>query len=103
MQVLQTVSGQTNINEKIVTVMRGVAKVYVGELVEAGKMCRFSHIAMPVESLSLSLLCTAAARLFAHENGESGPLQPAHYLAAYQQLNLQGKIPHKTASKQLKL
>ncbi|KAL0056014.1 hypothetical protein WJX82_006688 [Trebouxia sp. C0006] len=77
-RVLQTVSGQVNISDKIVTVMRGIAKVYVGELVEA-------------------------ARLFAHESGDSGPLQPVHYQAAYQQLNSQGKVPHKSASKKLKL
>jgi len=43
LQVLQTVSGQVNINDKIVTVMRGIAKVYVGELVEAGETCHFSN------------------------------------------------------------
>lgn len=76
-RVLQTVSGQ-NVVDKMVTVMRGMTKVFVGELVEA-------------------------ACLIAHEQGESGPLQPAHYRAAYQQLYSQGKVPHKTVPKKLRI
>ena len=37
MQVLQTITGH-NVSVPMVTVMRGMAKVFVGELVEAGKV-----------------------------------------------------------------
>lgn len=76
-RVLQTISGH-NVSAPMVTVVRGMAKVFVGELVEA-------------------------ARLIAHEQGDSGPLQPAHYRAAYQQLSSQGKVPHRTAPKRIRL
>lgn len=44
-----------------------------------------------------------AARLVAHELGDTGPLQPSHYIAAYQQLDQQGKVPRKIPSKKLRL
>ena len=37
MQVLQTITGH-NVSAPMVTVVRGMAKVFVGELVEAGEM-----------------------------------------------------------------
>ena len=97
-QVLNTVAGHT-VSEKMVLVMRGMAKVFVGELVEAGEL-----LSVYVSRLEVTTYHTLlAARLIAHEQGDSGPLQPAHYQAAYQQLNHHGKIPHRTSSKRLKL
>ena len=87
----------------MVTVVRGMAKVFVGELVEAGELplivlaCTSST---PTSTVYLEIL---AAQLIAHEQGDTGPLQPAHYQAAYQQLNMQGKVPHRNAPKRLKL
>lgn len=100
LQVLQTVNGQ-NVQDKIVIVMRGIAKVYVGELVEAGETCLLQMLSLVHASDGL---CVAgAAQLIANEQGDSVPLQPAHYRAAYQHLNSQGKVPHKAPSKRLKL
>ena len=44
-----------------------------------------------------------AAQLMAHELGDSGPLQPCHYAAAYQELDQQGKLLRKAAGKKLRL
>ena len=85
----------------MVTVMRGMAKVFVGELVEAGKVPACFKL-LPVLKLT-QITKLPAARLIAHEQGDSGPLQPAHYRAAYQQLHLQGKVPHRGAPKRIRL
>ena len=101
MQVLQTITGH-NVSVPMVTVMRGMAKVFVGELVEAGKgACSFCGSTLVLKQPQVSKL--PAARLIAHEQGDSGPLQPAHYQAAYQQLHLQGKVPHRSAPKRIRL
>lgn len=46
LQVLQTIAGQ-NVAPPILLVMRGMAKVYVGELVEAGGRTCFCMNGMP--------------------------------------------------------
>ena len=97
-QVLQTITGH-NVSVPMVTVVRGMAKVFVGELVEAGEM---SAVAFHTSYKANSGLLPAA-RLVAHEQGDLGPLQPAHYRAAYQQLNVQGKVPHRSAPKRIRL
>eukprot|EP01023_Acetabularia_acetabulum_P051383 TRINITY_DN5673_c0_g2_i4.p1 TRINITY_DN5673_c0_g2~~TRINITY_DN5673_c0_g2_i4.p1 ORF type:complete len:199 (-),score=48.24 TRINITY_DN5673_c0_g2_i4:225-821(-) len=57
-----------NVNERMIISMQGIAKLFVGELVEC-------------------------ARKVANDRGESGPLKPAHFHAAYQILYREGKIP----------
>uniref|UniRef100_A0A061RKH3 Transcription initiation factor TFIID subunit 11 n=1 Tax=Tetraselmis sp. GSL018 TaxID=582737 RepID=A0A061RKH3_9CHLO len=68
-----------NVNDKNLTiVMCGVAKMYVGEIVEA-------------------------ARAIADSMGCDGPLQPSHIRAAYHHLDQRGKIRHRIGPKRLKL
>eukprot|EP01025_Chloroclados_australasicus_P039348 TRINITY_DN4068_c1_g4_i1.p1 TRINITY_DN4068_c1_g4~~TRINITY_DN4068_c1_g4_i1.p1 ORF type:complete len:221 (+),score=25.19 TRINITY_DN4068_c1_g4_i1:65-664(+) len=57
-----------NVNERMIISMQGIAKLFVGELVEC-------------------------ARKVANDRGDSGPLKPAHFHAAYQTLYREGKIP----------
>eukprot|EP01024_Parvocaulis_polyphysoides_P051283 TRINITY_DN5044_c0_g2_i4.p1 TRINITY_DN5044_c0_g2~~TRINITY_DN5044_c0_g2_i4.p1 ORF type:complete len:204 (+),score=16.35 TRINITY_DN5044_c0_g2_i4:126-737(+) len=57
-----------NVNERMIISMQGIAKLFVGELVEC-------------------------ARKVANDRGDRGPLKPAHIHAAYQILYSEGKIP----------
>ncbi|EIE19612.1 TAFII28-domain-containing protein [Coccomyxa subellipsoidea C-169] len=69
-KLLHSVTGQApHMNSTIV--MCGIAKLFVGDLVET-------------------------ARMVAAEMGDNGPLRPAHLQEAYQKLDRQGKIPHST-------
>mmetsp|Transcript_16337 Transcript_16337/g.35317 ORF Transcript_16337/g.35317 Transcript_16337/m.35317 type:complete len:269 (+) Transcript_16337:34-840(+) len=56
--------------DRAIIALCGMAKVYVGELVEA-------------------------ARLLAAEEGYQGPLLPRHIHRAYQNLNFRNKVPHR--------
>ncbi|KAK9823948.1 hypothetical protein WJX72_006600 [[Myrmecia] bisecta] len=76
-RLIQSVTGQVA-NPNTIIVMCGVAKMFLGDLIEAG-------------------------RAIAHEQGDTGPLRPSHIHAAYQQLDKQGHIPHQTAPKRLRL
>ncbi|BDA40398.1 probable transcription initiation factor TFIID subunit 11 at C-terminar half [Coccomyxa sp. Obi] len=68
-KLLHNVTGQApHFNTTIV--MCGIAKLFVGELVET-------------------------ARMVAAHQGDSGPLLPEHLREAYQQLDRQGRIPHR--------
>lgn len=58
------------INDKVVTVMRGVSKIFVGDIVET-------------------------ARQVAASQGHQGALLPGHIHCAYQLLDQQGRIPHR--------
>eukprot|EP00850_Spirogloea_muscicola_P008287 SM000044S15934 [mRNA] locus=s44:157888:158803:+ [translate_table: standard] len=66
-RLVQAVAG-TNVNLQVAIVMSGIAKMFVGELVETG-------------------------RIVMSERGESGPIRPCHIREAYRRLRCSGKMP----------
>lgn len=59
MQVLQTISGH-NVSAPMVTVVRGMAKVFVGELVEAGEMFADGSLSpLWLKAYSLATACSS--------------------------------------------
>ncbi|MCO5594872.1 hypothetical protein L7F22_048907 [Adiantum nelumboides] len=67
MQLLQSVAG-CPISAPMTIVMSGIAKMFVGELVETG-------------------------RRVMTERKETGPTRPCHIREAYRRLKLKGKVP----------
>lgn len=72
-RVLQSVAGCT-VSLPMTIVMSGIAKMFVGELVETG-------------------------RLVMTERKDSGPLRPCHVREAYRRLKLKGKVPQRVHSR----
>lgn len=66
-RLLQSVAG-CPISVPMTIVMSGISKMFVGELVETG-------------------------RIVMTERGESGPIRPCHIREAYRRLKLDGKVP----------
>lgn len=62
---------QTTLSLNVVITMSGIAKLFVGELIET-------------------------ARMIAHERGHTGALLPEHVHEAYQLLDSRGRVPHRS-------
>ena len=69
-RVLQSIAG-CPISIPMTIVMSGIAKMFVGELVEMGRMVMT-------------------------ERNESGPIRPCHIREAYRRLKLEGKVPKRS-------
>ncbi|CAM8935801.1 unnamed protein product [Rhodiola kirilowii] len=70
-KLLASITGNQKIPSPIQIVVCGIAKIFVGELVEA-------------------------ARIVMTERNESGPIRPCHMREAYRRLKLEGKIPDRS-------
>lgn len=70
-RLLASITGSQKISMPITIVVSGIAKMFVGELVEMGKTVMM-------------------------ERNESGPLRPCHIREAYRRLKLEGKIPKRS-------
>ncbi|KAF5190993.1 Transcription initiation factor tfiid subunit [Thalictrum thalictroides] len=71
MQLLASITGSPKISVPMTTVVSGIAKMFVGELVET-------------------------ARMVMNERRETGPIRPCHIREAHRRLKLEGKIPKKS-------
>uniref|UniRef100_A0A7N0UUQ2 TAFII28-like protein domain-containing protein n=1 Tax=Kalanchoe fedtschenkoi TaxID=63787 RepID=A0A7N0UUQ2_KALFE len=76
-KLLASITGSQKIPSPIQIVVCGIAKMFVGELVEA-------------------------ARIVMTERNESGPIRPCHMREAYRRLKLEGKIPQKSTQRLFK-
>ncbi|GIL60388.1 hypothetical protein Vafri_14993 [Volvox africanus] len=75
-KLMQSIFHNVVPNEKAVIAMCGISKLFVGELVELARVC-------------------------ASQEGHTGPLLPRHIHRAYQQLAVQGKLPHRNNARRL--
>ncbi|KAI3719205.1 hypothetical protein L6452_20100 [Arctium lappa] len=70
-RLLGSITGSAKISMPMTIVVSGIAKIFVGELVET-------------------------ARIVMTERKESGPIRPCHVREAYRRLKLEGKIPKRS-------
>ncbi|XP_015867595.2 transcription initiation factor TFIID subunit 11 [Ziziphus jujuba] len=70
-RLLASISGTQKISVPMTIVVSGIAKMFVGELVET-------------------------ARMVMAERKESGPIRPCHIREAYRRLKLEGKVPKRS-------
>ncbi|KAI6673481.1 hypothetical protein NL676_001387 [Syzygium grande] len=70
-RLLCSITGSQKISMPMTIVMSGIAKMFVGEIVET-------------------------ARIVMSERKESGPIRPCHIREAYRRLKLEGKVPKRT-------
>ncbi|XP_052188204.1 transcription initiation factor TFIID subunit 11 [Diospyros lotus] len=70
-RLLSSITGSAKISVPMTIVVSGIAKMFVGELVET-------------------------ARIVMAERKESGPIRPCHVREAYRRLKLEGKIPKRS-------
>ncbi|RZC49804.1 hypothetical protein C5167_018235 [Papaver somniferum] len=75
-KLLASIIGTPKISVPMTIVVSGIAKMFVGELVETGKMVMT-------------------------ERGETGPIRPCHIREAYRRLKLEGKVPKKSVPRLL--
>lgn len=70
-RLLASITGTQKISVPMTIVVSGIAKMFVGELVET-------------------------ARIVMTERKESGPVRPCHIREAYRRLKLEGKVPQRS-------
>ncbi|KAK6915331.1 TAFII28-like protein domain [Dillenia turbinata] len=73
-RLLVSITGSQKISVPITIVMSGIAKMFVGELVET-------------------------ARVVMTERNDAGPIRPCHIREAYRRLKLEGKVPKRSVSR----
>ncbi|KAI3428901.1 TAFII28 domain-containing protein [Psidium guajava] len=71
-RLLVSITGSQKVTMPMTIVMSGIAKMFVGEIVET-------------------------ARIVMSERKESGPIRPCHIREAYRRLKLEGKVPKRTS------
>ncbi|KAK1302752.1 hypothetical protein QJS10_CPB12g00855 [Acorus calamus] len=70
-RLLVSITGSQKISMPMTIVVSGIAKMFVGELIETG-------------------------RIVMTERRESGPLRPCHIREAFRRLKLEGKVPRRS-------
>ena len=96
---MQTITG-CSVSQNVVIAMSGIAKVFVGEIVEEGRSYFFVNIIrIDYQNVILNYcVCRTALDVMEAQN-ETGPLQPKHLREAVRRLRLQGQIPNGRAHK----
>lgn len=85
---MQTITG-CSVSQNVVIAMSGIAKVFVGEIVEEGKRvcfydCRFIAYLYLLLSLALDVM---------EEMGDTGALQPKYLREAVRRLRQRNRMP----------
>ncbi|KAG7592341.1 TAFII28-like protein [Arabidopsis thaliana x Arabidopsis arenosa] len=73
-KLVQRITGGPKIDDTMNIVVRGITKMFVGDLVET-------------------------ARVVMRERNESGPIRPCHIRESYRRLKLQGKVPQRSVQR----
>lgn len=73
-KLVQRITGGPKIDDTMNIVVRGITKMFVGDLVET-------------------------ARVVMRERKESGPIRPCHIRESYRRLKLQGKVPQRSVQR----
>ena len=89
---MQSITG-CSVSQNVVIAVSGIAKVFVGEVVEEGQIV----IEKLLNKIIIDILNIIALDVM-EQNGESGPLQPKHLREAVRRLRLNGKMPTKLPS-----
>ena len=90
-QLMQTITG-CSISQNVVIAMAGIAKVFVGEVVEEGKTINQLGVLFVCNNLyGFSLFFLALDVM--EQWGDSGPLQPKHLREAVRRVRNRGGIP----------
>ena len=96
---MQTITG-CSVSQNVVIAMSGIAKVFVGEIVEEGKSYFFVNIIrIDYQNFILNYCVYRTALDVMEAQNETGPLQPKHLREAVRRLRLQGQIPNGRAHK----
>lgn len=86
-QIVQTITGNS-VSQNVVIAMSGIAKVFIGEIVEEGN---FDSLACML--IVNSHICLILALDIMEAQGDSGPLHPKHLREAVRRLRKSGAIP----------
>ncbi|KAG7646945.1 TAFII28-like protein [Arabidopsis thaliana x Arabidopsis arenosa] len=73
-KLVQRITGGPKMDDTMNIIVRGIAKMFVGDLVET-------------------------ARVVMRERKESGPIRPCHIRESYRRLKLQGKVPQRSVQR----
>ncbi|PWZ33940.1 hypothetical protein Zm00014a_027684 [Zea mays] len=93
-RLLASITGSQKISIPTSIVVSGIAKIFVGELIETGKfrIVTFTFFSYGIR-FSTALL---KSRVVMSERKDSGPIRPCHIREAYRRLKLEGKIPRRS-------
>ncbi|TVU35514.1 hypothetical protein EJB05_17410, partial [Eragrostis curvula] len=98
-RILASITGSQKISIPTTIVVSGIAKMFVGELIETGKFRVVLLFILflgnlPTVTLIYAMIC--ASRVVMSERKDSGPIRPCHIREAYRRLKLEGKIPRRS-------